>query len=217
MTTPIGNQTGPPTHWLAELLKERYSKRQGEGRIIRNPIGFEFNREPFDPSSYYKQLGTFRDISRAATNVVNQETINRIEDEREREMAYLRNQASGAVAGIGYKASGSNIEYGLKRITSNVAAAAGFFGSKYGIKNIGGWRARGSVPNSDHPKGRALDYMIKNKKQGTALAHDIIRNYKRWHVTYVIWNRYIWTPRGGWKRYRGPSTHEDHVHVSFAK
>lgn len=206
----------PPqqSSWVQDLLAKKFSTQ--EGRLKRNPVGFEFKREPFDPSSYYKSLGTFRDISRAATEVTRQEVANREAAQRERELQQNQ-QSPGFSADVRYDTSGKSRKYGLKGVTPNVAKAADYWGSKYGIGSIGGYREHGSVPGSDHPKGRALDFMTSNKNTGTALANDLIRNSKAWNVKYVIWNRHIWTPSQGWHRYNGPSPHTDHVHASFNK
>lgn len=213
--------------WVSDLLNRRYSGTQ-DPRKKRQPIGFDFTREPFDPSSYYNELGSFRDVSRAATGVVNQEVANRQAAEQEAAFNSLQNQLKDALTGInpnytyssagyaiGKAASGISKKYGLKKVSSNVARAADYFGSRFGIGTVGGWRAHGSVPGSDHPKGLALDFMIKNRSQGSNLASDVIRSYKQWNVKYVIWNRMIWSPQKGWRKYSGPSDHTDHVHVSF--
>lgn len=217
----------PQSSWVKDLIDKRYQPKTE--RLKRTPVGFEFKRDPFDPSSYYKQLGSFRDISRGATNVALQEVANREEAAQQRAF----NEAQKALTGInpkftygpgaslGVAVSSASKKYGLKSVSSNTSKAADYWGSRYGIKTIGGYREHGSVPGSDHPKGRALDFMINNikngKKTGDALANDIIKNYKSWNVKYVIWNRYIWQPGRGWKKYSGPSPHTDHVHVSFNK
>ncbi len=209
--------------WIKELIDRRYQP-QNE-RIRRNPVGFEFKRDPFDPSSYYKQVNTTREISQGATGVVMQEVANRQNTEAQRAWEEAQRALGGVnpnfTGGGNYTPNGKSRQYGLKGVTSNTAKAADYWGSKYGIKSIGGYREHGSVPGSDHPKGRALDFMINNikngKAAGTALANDIIKNHKAWNVKYVIWNRYIWHPGRGWKRYNGPSPHTDHVHVSFNK
>lgn len=103
----------------------------------------------------------------------------------------------------------------LSGTKAHVKAAGNYFAPKHGITSVGGWRAVGSVPNSDHPKGLALDFMTRNKAQGDALAADVIANYKQWSVKYVIWWRREWSPGDGWDSYSGPSAHTDHVHVSF--
>lgn len=213
--------------WVKDLIDKRYQPDQE--RLKRKPIGFNFTRDPFDPSSYYKALGTFRDISRLATGVTMQEVANREESERQRQLDADRKAMQDALKGVNpsftydddYTPTGNSRKYGLRNVSSNTSKAADYWGSKYGIKTIGGWREHGSVPGSDHPKGRALDFMINNikngKKVGTALTNDILKNYKAWNVKYVIWNRYIWSPDRGWRKYNGPSAHTDHVHVSFNK
>lgn len=214
----------PPTpSWMQELINKRSS---GDPRKKRNPVGFDFTREPFDPSSYYKSLGMFRDVSRAATNVVRQEVANREEAERQREFEANQRAMQNALGGVNpnFTYSGgswnatSGRRYKLGGVSKATQNAADYFGNKYAVKNIGGYRSQGSVPGSDHPKGRALDFMTyNNKKKGTAIANDLIKNYKKFHVSYVIWNRYIWSPGRGWRKYHGPSPHTDHVHASFKK
>lgn len=78
----------------------------------------------------------------------------------------------------------------------------------------------------EHPKGRACDWSLQ--KRGFAVSHNsdmkeygnnlmafLVRNADRLGVLYVIWFRQIWFPATGWKSYRGPSAHTDHVHVSM--
>lgn len=106
--------------------------------------------------------------------------------------------------------------YGLDdRTKEHVRRAADYFGSAHDISSVGGWSARGSVPNSDHPKGLALDFMTRSRSTGDALAADLIRQANAWNVKYVIWWRQIWSPGKGWRPYHGPSSHTDHVHASF--
>lgn len=216
-------QQQQPSSWVKDLIDKRYGNQ--EQRVQRKPVGFDFKRDPFDPSSYYKQVGTLKDISRQATGVVLQEQTNRINTERQKMLEEAQNALNGVNPQFTYDGNftptGKSRKYGLKGITPNTSKAADYWGSKYGIKTIGGYREHGSVPGSDHPKGRALDFMINDlsngKATGTALANDVIKNYKAWNVSYVIWNRYIWFPGRGWKKYNGPSPHTDHVHVSFNK
>jgi hypothetical protein len=221
----------PQNTWVKDLIDKRFQPQQE--RVKRTPVGFNFVRDPFDPSSYYNQLGSYRDISRAATEVVKQQSFNKEADEQKAaalanqkamdkalqnitgKITYSKVAPTGSVGTSG--GGGATHNYKLKGITSNTSAAANYFGSRYGIKNIGGYREHGSVPGSDHPKGRALDFMTSNVSKGNALANDLIKNYKAWNVKYVIWNRYIWQPGRGWKKYSGPSAHTDHVHASFNK
>jgi hypothetical protein len=79
---------------------------------------------------------------------------------------------------------------------------------------MGGWRAHGSVPGSDHPKGKAIDIMT-----GNPLLHRLIIELgKRLPgAKYWISMRQIALAREGWKArpYHGPNPHTDHVHWSF--
>lgn len=112
----------------------------------------------------------------------------------------------------------------LDRLESNGKAAVIEIRKKFPqITTIYGWRSSSSY-SSDHPNGRAVDFMIpsykSNKALGDALAAYVIANSGRLHVTYVIWRQRIWTPySGSWKAMedRGSDTanHMDHVHVSF--
>jgi hypothetical protein len=106
--------------------------------------------------------------------------------------------------------------YNLGKVAPHVQAAADLLGNMFGIRTIGGYRAHGSVPNSDHPKGLAGDFMTSSKAVGDKLAAYAVRNYKALGITYVIWWRRIWTPSRGWHDYSGPSDHTDHVHLSFS-
>lgn len=216
---PQQEQGQPQPSWVQDLISQH--QQPGTERQKRKPIGFDFKRDPFDPSSYYKQLGQYRDISTAATAVVQQEAANRAAHEQEisqSEMQDALNSIGSPGAALGQAVAGV---YKLKGVSSTTHKAADYFGSKYGIKTIYGVGA-GSVPGSDHPHGRAVDLMINNlgkrgTSTGTAMANDIIAHYKQWNVKYVIWNRYIWHPGRGWTKYSGPSAHTDHVHVSFNK
>jgi len=91
--------------------------------------------------------------------------------------------------------------------------AMGIFSKMFPGMSIGGWRARGSVPGSDHPKGKALDLMTGN----SFIHRMIIEIFKRmpgakyWISKGKIASFPDWVPRG----YFGPSPHDDHVHTSF--
>lgn len=213
--------------WVQDLINAHADSQTG-GRIKRTPIGFNFQRDTFDPSSYYTQLGQIKGISSAATQVVQTEAANKKAQEEAAAEAARQAQINEALKNInpnytyssdtGLNLSGTSHNYHLKNVHSDVASAANYLGSKFGIHTIYGY-GPGSVPNSDHPKGLAIDLMINNIKgghtTGNNMANYVISNYKDLNVKYVIWNRYIWTPRSGWKPYHGPSPHTDHVHVSF--
>lgn len=105
--------------------------------------------------------------------------------------------------------------YKLGSVKPWVQSAANLLGNMFGFTNIGGYREHGSVPNSDHPKGLALDFMTLDPKKAHALIDYVLANLDALGVSYVIYNRQIWTPEKGWHPYTGPSPHTDHVHVSF--
>lgn len=107
--------------------------------------------------------------------------------------------------------------YLLGAVKPHVKAAADSLGPKHGIRVIYGWRAVGSVPNSDHPKGLALDFMTSSKAQGDALANDLITNASAYGVKYLVWWEQSWNPkRGTWVKYTSTTNkHRDHVHASF--
>lgn len=76
-----------------------------------------------------------------------------------------------------------------------------------------------TTPNSDHPKGLALDFPV-TRAAGDRLAQYVLDHQTLLSVTYVIWRQRINLGDGkGWKPMedRGSSTanHFDHVHVSF--
>jgi hypothetical protein len=102
----------------------------------------------------------------------------------------------------------------LGQVQPHVQAAAEEIESIFGNLTIGGWRATGSVADSDHPKGLAIDVMTPSSAIGNKVAEYGIENASRLNISYIIWNRRIWQ-NGTWKPYSGPSAHTDHVHLSF--
>lgn len=107
--------------------------------------------------------------------------------------------------------------YSLPGVKPYVLSAANELGGRFGIKSIGGV---GNRPNeSDHPGGKALDFMTRS---GGSLAAFAEANFKRLNIKYIIWNQHIWNPSRageGWRLMedRGGDTenHKDHVHISF--
>lgn len=89
-----------------------------------------------------------------------------------------------------------------------------YLATKYQLTSIGGWRAFGSVPNSDHPKGLAVDYMC-SIPVGERIVADVLAHWNDYNVSYVIHNRRIWYSPTRSQVYVGPSPHTDHVHVSY--
>lgn len=111
-------------------------------------------------------------------------------------------------------------KFDVGNVKPHVQKAADSFGGRFGITTIYGYSSTGSVPNSDHPKGLALDFMTSaktdaGKKRGDALAAALLAEKGTWGVTYVIWNKKI-NNGSGWEDYTGPRDHTDHVHASFA-
>lgn len=98
---------------------------------------------------------------------------------------------------------------------------------RFGVSEIGGYRPSDPIPDSDHPKGKAVDVMLTpmgtaSTSKGDAIAAWLQRNAGPLHVKYVIWQQRIWSVERsseGWRpmENRGSATanHRDHVHVSL--
>ena len=94
-------------------------------------------------------------------------------------------------------------------------AAAQFLGCRFGEPTMYG--VAGRAGTSDHPSGRAVDFMV-DRATGDRLAACALNNRAALGITYVIWRQRInfgsgWQPmedRGG-----VTANHYDHVHVSF--
>ena len=96
-----------------------------------------------------------------------------------------------------------------------VRTAAEFLGCAFGEPTVLGVAGRSSA--SDHPKGRALDFMV-DRATGDRLAACAIRNREELGISYVIWRQRIDTGSGfRFMADRGGATanHFDHVHLSF--
>jgi hypothetical protein len=129
----------------------------------------------------------------------------------------LASLTTGAgTSGGGGQAGGGR--YSLGGVKPHVAAAAAEIGGRFNIGTVYGFSVRnvaGTTTLSDHALGLALDFMTRN---GDGLAAYAQANAARLGVTYVIWNRRIWSvgrADEGWRTYYGVSPHTDHVHVSF--
>jgi septal ring factor EnvC (AmiA/AmiB activator) len=115
-----------------------------------------------------------------------------------------------------------------QRLTPTAKRLYGLVNRIFDVHAIGGWRPTGSVPGSDHPRGRALDVFVSHPSaQGRALGWRVANwaadNAWALDVKYVIFNGRIWTGDQGWHGYRHPSDpcncnptlrHDDHVHIS---
>jgi septal ring factor EnvC (AmiA/AmiB activator) len=118
-----------------------------------------------------------------------------------------------------------------QRLTPTAKRLYGLVTRIFDIRAIGGWRPTGSVPGSDHPRGRALDVFVSHPgAQGRALGWRVANwaadNAWALEVKYVIFNGRIWTGGEGWHAYRHPSDpcncnptlrHDDHVHISVRR
>ncbi len=96
-----------------------------------------------------------------------------------------------------------------------VRTAAEFLGCAFGEPEVLGVAGRGNA--SDHPKGRALDFMV-DRATGDRLAACAVRNREALGISYVIWRQRIDTGSGfRTMEDRGSPTanHVDHVHISF--
>jgi tape measure domain-containing protein len=112
---------------------------------------------------------------------------------------------------FGFLGGGGGTARGLVGFAAN---AFGFWRSMFPGMTIGGWRATGSVPGSDHPKGKALDLMTTSSQVATQIISNFVTQPG---AKYWIWNRQIAQASGGWRPhyYSGPSPHTDHVHLSY--
>lgn len=125
--------------------------------------------------------------------------------------------SAGATAGSSVFRAGAVIakgDLGIDRLVGNAATAYPVLKGMFPSLRMNGWRAQGSVPGSDHPRGLAIDVMTAN-----ALVHyQVIVAFLR------LPGAKYWISRGQraqaptWKitPYVGPSPHTDHVHLSFA-
>ncbi|GGL47452.1 hypothetical protein [Planomonospora parontospora] len=145
--------------------------------------------------------------------------------------------ATGAVTsggGVTATHQPSKVLGGGSRITSTMREAIEEVDAKFGkFSAIGAWRADGGMPGSDHPTGKAADFMITSGgkmpsaarlKEGWEIANYLKDNADRLGVKYVIFAQHIWNPSRageGWRLMedRGGVTanHFDHVHLSVAR
>jgi hypothetical protein len=85
-------------------------------------------------------------------------------------------------------------------VKAHVAAVGNFLKSEFGLSDISGKAPRPDNPNSDHPRGLALDLMVPDKKTGNRLNECVLRHKDEWGVKYTIWQE---------------PEHYNHVHISF--
>lgn len=101
----------------------------------------------------------------------------------------------------------------IQPVSLRAAAIARHFGFT-GV--IHGWGQRPGP--SDHPKGLGLDFMtMVDLVLGEKIAQYFLRFRDELNVSYVIFNRRIWSRSRGFteRPYSGVSPHLDHPHVSY--
>jgi hypothetical protein len=100
-----------------------------------------------------------------------------------------------------------------------------------GTTNLGIARPCHLGPTSEHKEGRAFDWGVRPQHAAAVdevlarlLATDDDGNAhalaRRMGIMYVIWDGAIWAsyhPHVGWRPYRGPDRHTDHVHLSLSR
>lgn len=100
-------------------------------------------------------------------------------------------------------------------------------------RDLGISRACDAGARSEHKEGRAYDWGVRVDVPAQRMAAEELVAWllatdehgndfamaRRLGVMYVIWDGHIWSAgaaRDGWRVYRGPSPHTDHVHLSFS-
>lgn len=122
--------------------------------------------------------------------------------------------ATTPASGGGY----STTAYRQARLGTNANAIYSAVRTRFGITNIGGYRAGDW---GDHGAGNAVDVMTKSFAEGDAVAAFAQANARQFNIKYIIWKQRIWFPGNGpdqwrWMADRGSITenHYDHVHIS---
>lgn len=107
---------------------------------------------------------------------------------------------------------GSN-DSGTNKLVGNAANAYPKLKAAFPNITMYGWRAKGSVPNSDHPKGLAIDVMTSN----TLIGNSVILLFRGMPGAYYWIFKTKRAQAPNWKvtPYTGPNPHLDHVHLSF--
>jgi peptidoglycan hydrolase CwlO-like protein len=151
------------------------------------------------------------------------------EQARKARLARLARQRAASEHGIHGDDDGGQVGGGpntasYNYLTPTAKRVYGLVERIFDVHSIGGWRPYGSVPGSDHPRGRAIDVMTwSNRSLGWRIANWAVGNAWALDVKYVIFNGRIWTRGRGWHGYRHPSDpcncnptlrHDDHVHIS---
>lgn len=124
MTQPFSQL---PQHWIVEEIKKRQEKSKTP-YIAAGPGFAPPKRNPYDPSSYYREIGLYRDLSRQAT----------VEEQRraeQRKLEQLRTQAID-LQGIRPKTSGMSQQKGKLGYPSGAPLRNYNLTSGYGYRQI---------------------------------------------------------------------------------
>jgi cell wall-associated NlpC family hydrolase len=139
--------------WVQDLISKRYDPQTE--RLKRNPMGFDFQREPYDPSSYYKQLGQYRDISRTQTTIAQQVAANHQAKAQQAALEAAQAAANAATSGIQ-----ANFGTSVGNVVGKVAGRVGSIISS-GMKELGKPYIYGNEgPNSFDCSG-LMQYIFK--------------------------------------------------------
>ncbi|WP_226367023.1 hypothetical protein [Pseudonocardia sp. ICBG162] len=121
-------------------------------------------------------------------------------------------ERGGAGGGPSSCAAGTE---GFGGVADGTAIAGEALRCMFGVDTVYGVAGRANA--SDHPKGKALDFMV-DRATGERLAEYARQNMDELGISYVIYRQRIDTG-SGWEQQedRGGTTanHMDHVHVSF--
>lgn len=88
---------------------------------------------------------------------------------------------------------------GFNGVEPHVAQAGHHLQQKFGVDDVGGVAERPDNPDSDHPTGHALDFMV-DSSTGDALAAYAEEHTEELGIKYILWET---------------ENHYDHVHISF--
>ena len=121
------------------------------------------------------------------------------------------------VGGLTYSSGAGTEVWGLR---THAAWSSRVVKHRYAVGTVYGYR---SSTTSDHGKRIAADFMVyTNATKGDRIAEFARKHHRELNITYVIWDRQIWSAARaseGWRPMadRGGVTanHEDHVHVSY--
>lgn len=147
--------------------------------------------------------------------------------EMETNIPYMGSTGSDNVSpdGSNYTSSSNATIPGMERIDGINPFAISTFDdiSKEfkGVANLGYWGDKSHKKRkSDHNMGDAVDLGIKDIEMGNNIASKLVQEAADRNIKYIIFNRQIWNPTDGWKKYtpnksNGNNPHTSHVHVSF--